>query len=257
MIPDPVPAFAALAHPQRLGVMRLLMRHHPFPVTAGAIAAALDLRASTLSGYLAQMMEAGLITQTRQGTSLHYGVALEAVAALNAAWIGGVCGGRGWPPVRRRAGVRTMVILGRGNAGPTLAAEAILRRLAGAAWEVFSAGTDPARAPDGALIAALDAAGHDVDPLFTKPLSLVTGPDMPQPDAVLVLGRTALEREPVWPGAPIRAHWRLPDDLQPGAMIADLGHRLSTFAALDPGEVGPSGLLAALDTYSAPHRISA
>ena len=37
-----------LGHPQRLAIFRLLMRRYPDALAAGEIAAALDLRASTL-----------------------------------------------------------------------------------------------------------------------------------------------------------------------------------------------------------------
>jgi arsenate reductase len=249
---DPVPAFAALAHPQRLAVLQLLIRHHPVPVPAGTIAERLDLRASTLSGYLAQMMEAGLIRQTRHGTSLHYGAALDGIAALNAAWIGGICGGHGWPEPRGDGQrIRNLLILGRGNAGPTLAAEAIFRREAGASWEVFSGGVayDDAShgAPDPKVIQALTEAGYDTEPLFAKPLALVTGPDAPQPDAVVILGETALGTEPNWPGQPIRARWVMPAAMRPAALIPHLEARVAAFAALDPALEPSSRLLAALE----------
>lgn len=245
---DPVPVFAALAHPQRLAVMRLLMRHHPQPVPAGGIAGRLDLRASTLSGYLAQMMEAGLIAQTRHGTSLHYGVCLEVLGALNTAWIGGVCGWRAMPgDADGIARVRTVLILGHGNAGPSLAVEAILRRDAGDAYEVLSAGVAPRDAPDPDLIAALRSCGCETEALFTKPVSLVSGPDAPAPDVVIVLGSAALAQEPDWPGAPVRTRWSLPGGLSAQALVDHLEGRLAGFAALDPALSPAPGLLRALD----------
>jgi DNA-binding transcriptional ArsR family regulator len=63
---------AALGHPQRLAILRLLMRRFPDRLPAGDIAQALDLKPSTLSNYLSHLMQVGLVTQERIGTSLRY-----------------------------------------------------------------------------------------------------------------------------------------------------------------------------------------
>jgi hypothetical protein len=55
---------ATLGHPQRMAIFRLLMRRYPDRVPAGEIAAALGLKASTLSAYLSALLQAGLITQS-------------------------------------------------------------------------------------------------------------------------------------------------------------------------------------------------
>ena len=96
---DIVLAFAALAHPVRLRILRLLVRRYPLAVPAGEIGLELSVKPSTLSGYLAQLAEAGLIVQDRRGTSLRYRVAPARIERLNAAWIKDVCLGRGLPPV--------------------------------------------------------------------------------------------------------------------------------------------------------------
>src|SRR6056297_270932 len=75
-----IPArLSILGHPQRLAVFRLLMRRYPDRVPAGELAEALDLRASTLSAYLAALSRAGLVSQERVGTSLRYRVAMSEV----------------------------------------------------------------------------------------------------------------------------------------------------------------------------------
>ena len=61
---------AALSHPKRLDLFRLLMRRYPGRVTAGQIAEALELKANTASVYLATLRQAGLIEQQRVGTTL-------------------------------------------------------------------------------------------------------------------------------------------------------------------------------------------
>lgn len=249
--PDPVAAFAALAHPQRLAVMRLLMRHYPRRVAAGEIGAVLDLRPSTLSGYLAQLMEAGLITQERRATSLLYAASVEGAAALNAAWIGDICGGHGWPEAgAHRAGVLNVLFIGQGNAGPTLIAEALLRARAGETVEAFSAGLAPADEPDPALLGHLAGQGHDTGLLWAKPLALWTGPGAPRMDIVITLGDRAASRAPDWPGGPHRAAWRLAPDTPLAALVADLARRIDALAALDLPHVPPARLQATLDAQA-------
>jgi len=70
---------ATLGHPQRLAVFRLLMRRYPDRVPAGALAEALGLKPSTASAYLSALLEAGLVTQERAGTSLRYTIAMTEV----------------------------------------------------------------------------------------------------------------------------------------------------------------------------------
>src|SRR6056297_1809140 len=75
-----IPArLATLGHPQRLAIFRLLMRRYPDRVPAGELAEALNLKASTLSAYLSALMQAGLVSQERVGTSLRYAIAMAQV----------------------------------------------------------------------------------------------------------------------------------------------------------------------------------
>ena len=73
---------AALSHPARMAVFRLLMRRSPDKVPAGEMAAALDLKPNTLSVYLGNLQNAGLITRTRRGRSLLYRVDLGVTDAV-------------------------------------------------------------------------------------------------------------------------------------------------------------------------------
>jgi len=79
MIPNQL---AALSHPKRLDLFRLLMRRYPGSVAAGQIAAALGLKANTASAYLATLRQAGLIDQQRIGTSLYYCANLPQIRTL-------------------------------------------------------------------------------------------------------------------------------------------------------------------------------
>ncbi|WP_164736642.1 helix-turn-helix domain-containing protein [Pararhodobacter zhoushanensis] len=231
---DPVLGFAALAHPHRLQVMRLLMRHYPRRIPAGEIGAVLALRPSTLSGYLAQLMEAGLITQERRATSLLYAASVEGVSLLNAAWMGDVCGGRGWPETGSPgARVRNLLFIGVGNTGPSLIAEALLRRHAGEAFEVFSAGIESVDEPAPEVMTFLAQGDHDTGLLWSKPLGTWQGEGAPQMDIVVTLGDRAAALAPDWPGGPHRAAWRLAPALSLDALQLDLSARLSPLVAMD------------------------
>jgi DNA-binding transcriptional ArsR family regulator len=62
---------AALGHPLRLRLYRLLVRAGPDGVTVGQLQARLDLPGSTLSHHLKALDGAGLIRRRRAGTTLH------------------------------------------------------------------------------------------------------------------------------------------------------------------------------------------
>ena len=74
--------FAAIGHPSRLGLVRVLASCTPHSRTAGQLAKHLGLGASTLSGHLAKLRAANLITMQRRGTSLHYALHPEGLAGL-------------------------------------------------------------------------------------------------------------------------------------------------------------------------------
>ena len=246
---DPVLAFGALAHPHRLAVFRLLMRVYPDQRAAGAIGLALDLRPSTLSAYLAQLRDCGLITQERRGTSLLYAAAPKAATGLSAAWLGAVCQGRAYPDLGQPAApVLNVLFVGRANLGPSLLAEAALRHLAGERFEVFSAGLEaaPGAAPP-AILEAVAQAGQDAEPLYAKPLSVFQGADAPHFFAVIALGETAGQADLDWPSCPHRAYWRLALGQSLSAIGEDLAARLAGFVALDPARAGPARVQAVLD----------
>lgn len=79
---DVVRGLAALAHELRLRVFRLLVVAGPAGLTPGAIAGQLDIPNATLSFHLKELMNAGLVTQERDGRSLIYRTAFERMNAL-------------------------------------------------------------------------------------------------------------------------------------------------------------------------------
>ena len=69
---EAIHALSALAQEHRLALFRLLVRAGPEGMAAGRIAEALGVPNSSLSHHLAQLHEAGLVAQRREGRSLVY-----------------------------------------------------------------------------------------------------------------------------------------------------------------------------------------
>ncbi len=72
----------ALSSEARLRIFRYLVRQGPDGASAGDIATACDITASTLSHHLNQMRNAGLIERTRQSRSLIYVADFKTMNAL-------------------------------------------------------------------------------------------------------------------------------------------------------------------------------
>ncbi len=79
---DAVAALAALAQDNRLDVFRLLVQAGPDGMPAGAIATALDLAPNTLTFHFDRLRVAGLVTVRREGRSMIYAAAFNAMNAL-------------------------------------------------------------------------------------------------------------------------------------------------------------------------------
>src|SRR5512143_2349782 len=96
---DAIAALGSLAQDTRLSVYRLLVKRGPEGLSAGAIAQALDVPASSLSFHLHQLMHAGLITQERQSRQLIYAASYQRMNALVAYLTENCCGGASCAPV--------------------------------------------------------------------------------------------------------------------------------------------------------------
>jgi ArsR family transcriptional regulator, arsenate/arsenite/antimonite-responsive transcriptional repressor len=77
-----VDVLAALAHPARLRVFRLLVQSGPEGEPAGAIAQTLAMPASTLSFHLAHLAKVGLVTPENRGRQVIYRPQFEQVRRL-------------------------------------------------------------------------------------------------------------------------------------------------------------------------------
>ena len=79
---DVVKALAALAQPARLQIFRLLVVAGPLGLTPSAIGEALGLAASTQSFHLKELLNAGLLSQQREGRQLIYRAEFAQMNAL-------------------------------------------------------------------------------------------------------------------------------------------------------------------------------
>lgn len=91
-------ALAALGHEHRLTIYRLLVQAGPQGMTAGDIADAMKMAASSLSFHLAHLNRAGLINQRRESRSLIYSADFARMNALVAFLTDNCCGGHPCAP---------------------------------------------------------------------------------------------------------------------------------------------------------------
>lgn len=89
-----VQALAALAHPHRLAVFRLLVKRGPSGLVAGAIGKAIGTTPTSLSFHLKELDRAGLIHATRDGRFLRYAVRVDGTRELLAFLTEDCCEGR-------------------------------------------------------------------------------------------------------------------------------------------------------------------
>ena len=277
---------SALAHPHRMALVRLLVRRYPDRVPAGEIAAALGLKASTASVYLAALTRAGLLTQERVGASLRYCVDIDALRGvmtdLLAGWRGrpdlvptpptAGPGGRSSSPTDRSRPMSQapteptldatnrydVLFICTGNSARSIFAEAILREVAGDRFHAHSAGTKPYSELNPIALEMLRNKGHDVSVLRSKNVSEFQGPGATVMDFVFtVCDRAANEDCPGWPGQPITAHWGQPDPVKATGSVAQrmLAFQQAYGALRNRIEVFTSFPIASLDARSLQKRV--
>ncbi|SPJ25306.1 Arsenate-mycothiol transferase ArsC1 [Palleronia abyssalis] len=245
------------------------MRRYPDRLPAGEIAGLLDLKPSTLSAYLAALMQAGLVNQKRSGTSLRYSVALETVRETFDYLLLDCCRGRPdicatlapsqSEPAPMSDRMFTVLFLCTGNSARSIFAEAILRDTAGDRFLVFSAGTKPRSELNPFAVEVLAAKGHDITRLRAKNATEFHGSDAPKMDFVFtVCDHAANEDCPPWPGQPVSAHWGMPDPVKAEGSDAQkslafqqaygsLANRIAAFTALPIASLDRLSLQKAMD----------
>lgn len=101
------------------------------------------------------------------------------------------------------------------NSARSVLAEAMFNHWArqlGIDAQAHSAGAAPSGRVHPQALAALRAAGVDVSTLSSKHMDAFAQPGAPQMRVVItVCDSAAAQPCPIWPGAPVRAHWSYPD----------------------------------------------
>lgn len=263
---------SALSHPQRLRLFRLLMRRYPDSVPAGEIAQGLRAGPSTVSAWLSCLSRAGLITQERFGTSLHYRPSPDALREV-ISYLWADCGrGRAdlmHPLLHMNQGRSAMtdtpfrvLFICTGNSARSIFAETILAELGGDRFEAHSAGTKPASELNPMAIRMLEDKGHATDALTSKNVSVYQVADAPDFDFVFTVCDAAANEDcPTWPGQPMTAHWSTPDPVKATGTDAErmlafqraygmLRNRIAVFTALPFDELDRLSLQRALDEIS-------
>jgi arsenate reductase len=105
-----------------------------------------------------------------------------------------------------------ILILCTGNSARSILGEALFTARSKGAITGYSAGSQPAGRPNPYAIETLKRHGLPINGARSKSWDEFDAPGAPVMDAVItVCDSAASETCPVWPGAPVRAHWGLPD----------------------------------------------
>lgn len=146
----------------------------------------------------------------------------------------------------------TILVLCTGNSARSIIGEVLLRDMGAGRIASFSAGSQPKGQPHPAALALLAARGHDVVGLSSKSWDVFTASNVPRIDvAITVCDNAAGETCPIFPGAPVKAHWGIADpaavegDGQKAAFeqaYAELSARVEALLALPFEDMAPTDL---------------
>ncbi len=105
-----------------------------------------------------------------------------------------------------------ILVLCTGNSARSILLECLLRHYGTGRVVSFSAGSKPAGQVHPAALSLLHQNGLDTDNLRSKSWDEFATPGAPKMDAVITVCGNARDEEcPIWPGAPVRAHWGVED----------------------------------------------
>jgi len=154
-----------------------------------------------------------------------------------------------------------VLVLCTGNSARSILGEVLINEIAAPALRAFSAGSQPVGTVNPGAIEKLEREGHSVARLESKSWDRFSGPDAPPIDIVItVCDNAAGESCPIWNGAPVTAHWGIPDPAADGdfdAAYARLRTRIEAMVKLPFGSMGPEQLQEQLQAiHSDPAQIS-
>lgn len=150
-----------------------------------------------------------------------------------------------------------ILVLCTGNSARSILLEYILREQSAGRVTSFSAGSKPSGKVHPQSVRLLSALGIDTSAARSKSWDEYGEDGAPEMDAVITVCGSAAEEEcPLWPGAPVRAHWGVED---PAAASEDeweeafqeayeiLERRARAFLAKDLEAMGSEDIQAALN----------
>jgi arsenate reductase len=116
-----------------------------------------------------------------------------------------------------------------GNSARSILAEALLNARSDGRIQAYSAGSHPKGVVHPLALTVLRTCEIGTEGLRSKSWDEFAGEGVPHMDVVItVCDQAAAEACPLWPGAPVKVHWGLPD---PAAATGSDAERLAAFAA--------------------------
>lgn len=146
---------------------------------------------------------------------------------------------------------RNILVLCTGNSARSILGEVLINELGRGRFRAYSAGSQPTGQVNPGAIDKLEREGHPVVGLASKSWDRFSGDDAPEFDIVItVCDNAAGESCPLWNGAPVTAHWGIPDpasDYDFDAAYRRLRYRVEAMLELPIEEMEAAELSTALD----------